>query len=772
MRIVWVVGGLCGFASTMVTIAGRNILFGACNARSSSHAGSRFLHIQIQQDEEKRAQKWSQKSGLRSESAAASDSAQLIYRRARSKARPEHLQKHRHADIQKQRFDKFATLVELLLAVEKESGHHSTSQVNTMRNNTSPTLALDKLASDYLVGIERLFSLLRYHQEFVHLLQGALLDAPRHLRLRKFVLGFLTSSKVIAAETGNLKHVFGLIRRHAVKTDTFAVETLAYKCESRWEKSIGAVVATNIHIMEFLDTTPEYRFTGIFRTQAFTMQGLYMNSRYHRQEYTAFFARRSQLTNTAAIHIVMRQMIRDTELCHPIQKDIAKWARENMRGRRFAAATLKQLRYALDAYNGCLVSLRKELQEPWIPSLLQFLELKPAHELACKRAVVSRYWLRRIQHQKAYEAAMTPIRAKLEYLRRMKSSLRRQRGNAMKRGRQGYQNLEARKTNGVLPEGSSTFTTSANALMPLSGTSRHTSPHSLTTSSGRRYSTATLQKCPPEDFSYIWQDHKKLRVLRVKLSKGRSAWKNCIQQLKLDEEATSSLPLSAQRATQLEQEYANANVSHQPVAEMKLNNARNSLRIMQQVQPIYQHMSSMNCLTSILRATPFYRLRTFYWVFTYFTNMISKDVRAYETLCRASTDQHPIVRQFRGLVLPLHCVTKYDNNTHGLWALIEQEMIYPSKSYGMRLRAAFTKFQVHARTFSTFNKAVVKALTAIKLRRAPSSRRQHVFHAVQHQHREVYSSRRMFHEFFLRNIKVLIAFTTRLRQRGRPSNEL
>lgn len=134
-----------------------------------------------------------------------------------------------------------------------------------------------------------------------------------------------------------------------------------YRCRSKWIESIGAVTLTNNHLMASLDQAPKYLFTSILRTQSFANHRFYNDLSYHRQEYTALLARRSDLTDAAAIHIALHQMIQDLRQCHPIARKLENWTTENSRARRFAATTLKQLRYTFDIYRLGFITLYKQL---------------------------------------------------------------------------------------------------------------------------------------------------------------------------------------------------------------------------------------------------------------------------------------------------------------------------------------------------------------------------------------------------------------------------
>lgn len=196
-------------------------------------------------------------------------------------------------------------------------------------------------------------------------------------------------------------------------------------------------------------------------------------------------------------------------------------------------------------------------------------------------------------------------------------------------------------------------------------------------------------------------------------------------------------------------------VACQPLVEMRLQNARNNLKLMQQVQPIGRHIVSMKCIANILRVAPLHRLRTFHWGFTHSVKMIRNDLKTYESLYKASSYDHQVIRQFRGLVLGPECVGKFAENTHDLWELVQSTILQPSGPCEIKLIAALTTFQVQAKACSTCTKAAVQVLAAIKLRRAPSSGLQRAFYIVHHQYRDINSSRKLFHEFLLQTIKRL-----------------
>lgn len=219
-------------------MAGRNLLYTCSILRASSHAGRPCVHGQTQHNDvkEQRVRRHSTRSRLRSKVQGFPLSSRYSKGRSDYWARyEEYREVSRQTDERRQRFNKFAALVELIPTVlETEVAYRSVLQVNTMGNNDVRDFVVDNPSGHYAFVNERLLAMLIHHERFIGLLRGALIDAPVHVRLREHILGFETTGKSVHASTNNLSTLSNLRRTLYMDTDALAVAIFDYRCRSKW----------------------------------------------------------------------------------------------------------------------------------------------------------------------------------------------------------------------------------------------------------------------------------------------------------------------------------------------------------------------------------------------------------------------------------------------------------------------------------------------------------------------------------------------------------
>lgn len=385
-----------------------------------------------------------------------------------------------------------------------------------------------------------------------------------------------------------------------------------------------------------------------------------------------------------------------------------------------------------------------------MPLLLHFLKHLPAHELERKRGIISRYWLRRIQHQKTYEAAMNPIRKELEHLGRMKFRLRQQPQNGRKPERQKHQEFEARRTGGASWRGDSTAIANGTQVLhdgstdlscpyrkvslsrPL-GPRRHYRSYSVAISPNREHYSTTARNDNQEPMrSERLQARKEDWMRKQDLQKSCGPWENFVQLVEEGPRERSTLAGIERSLRQREYELASATETSWRVAAWKVQREQMSLEIKRQTLQLELHGKFLLGISRMLRAAPFDSLRRLYWLFMGTAQEFRKSLKTYHILRILRTESRHLIHRYRRLSIRPSCITESVMITDNLWYMINHEIEWPSGSCSARMAVTFKSFLAGMRAFREVSNTAQETLHAIRLRRTPTSEVERVFDAVHH----------------------------------------